>query len=131
MLGVLGSRSGKPRPINRRFLDDFYRQLYAEINLQSRLFGVFAAIAVFLACLGLFGLSVFTVQQRTKEIGIRKALGAGSRDILRLLLWQFTQPVLWANLVAWPIGALALNQWLHGFATTEAEGLPGTAVQRR
>ncbi len=112
----LWSRSGKPRPIDRRFLDDFYRQLYAEINLQSRLFGVFAAIAVFLACLGLFGLSVFTVHRRTKEIGIRKAMGAGSGDILRLLLWQFTQPVLWANLLAWPIGALALNRWLHGFA---------------
>jgi putative ABC transport system permease protein len=112
----LWSRSGKPRPIARTFLDDFYRQLYSEINLQSRLFGVFAAVAVFLACLGLLGLSVFTVQRRTKEIGIRKAMGASSGDILRLLLWQFTQPVLWANLIAWPLGALALNRWLHGFA---------------
>jgi len=112
----LWSRSGQPSPIDRSFLDDFYRQLYAEINLQAWLFGVFAAIAVFLACLGLFGLSVFTVQRRTKEIGIRKAMGANSGDILRLLLWQFTQPVLWANLIAWPIAALALSRWLHGFA---------------
>ena len=65
-----------------------------------------------LARLGLFALSAYTTERRTKEIGIRKAMGADTGDILRLLIWQFTKPVLWANLIAWPLGWWALSRWL-------------------
>jgi len=69
-----------------------------------------------LACIGLFSLAAFMVQRRTKEIGIRKALGADRGAILRLLLWDFTKPVLWANLLAWPVAFHFMNRWLQGFA---------------
>jgi ABC-type lipoprotein release transport system permease subunit len=55
-------------------------------------------------------------ERRTKEIGIRKAMGAGTGDIVRLLVWQFIKPVIWANAVAWPIAGFLMNRWLHGFA---------------
>jgi putative ABC transport system permease protein len=71
---------------------------------------------VSIACLGLFALSAYTAERRTKEIGIRKAMGATSADILRLLLWQFTQPVLLANVLALPVAWLVMNNWLKGFA---------------
>src|SRR5262249_14967393 len=83
---------------------------------QSALFAAFASIAVLTACLGLFGLSAFTAEQRTKEIGIRKSMGATRRDILRLILWQFAKPVLWANLIAWPVAYVVMRRWLEGFA---------------
>jgi putative ABC transport system permease protein len=70
---------------------------------------------VFIAALVLFGLAAFTAERRSKEIGIRKAMGADRGDIVRLLLWSFTKPVLWANLIAWPLGWWALDRWLHGF----------------
>jgi putative ABC transport system permease protein len=69
-----------------------------------------------IACLGLFELAAFTAERRTEEIGLRKAMGASSFDVVRLLLWQFTKPVLWANVVAWPLAYWAAAQWLEGFA---------------
>ena len=63
------------------------------------------------------GLSAATVARRTREIGIRKALGASSTNILRMLLWQFSKPVVYASLIAWPASAFLLNRWLEGFAT--------------
>jgi putative ABC transport system permease protein len=80
------------------------------------MFACFALVALFIACLGLFGLSAFTAERRTKEIGIRKALGAGRGEMVRMLLWQFTRPVLWANLLAWPAGYFVMSRWLHSFA---------------
>ena len=71
---------------------------------------------MFIACLGPLCLAAFVTEQRTKEIGIRKAVGASTFDVLKLFLWQFTVPVLWANLVAWPLAFLAMNRWLQGFA---------------
>jgi putative ABC transport system permease protein len=62
------------------------------------------------------GLSASATERRTKEIGIRKAMGAGTGDIVRLLVWQFIKPVIWANAVAWPIAGFFMNRWLHGFA---------------
>jgi putative ABC transport system permease protein len=64
----------------------------------------------------LFGLSAHSAEQRTKEIGIRKAMGASSTDIVRLMLGEFSRPVLWASLIAWPAAYLIMRRWLEGFA---------------
>jgi putative ABC transport system permease protein len=69
-----------------------------------------------IACLGIFGLSVLIAGRRTKEIGIRKALGAHRWDIVRLLTYPFSRPVIWAKLLAWPTAGLLMNRWLGGFA---------------
>jgi putative ABC transport system permease protein len=104
------------QPLQRVFADEFMLRLYIDTLIQGAFVGVCALIAVSIACLGLFALSAYTAERRTKEIGVRKAMGASSGDILKLLLWQFTQPVLWANLIAWPLAWLAMNWWLQGFA---------------
>jgi putative ABC transport system permease protein len=70
---------------------------------------------VIIGCLGLFGLAAFTAERRTKEIGIRKVLGARTRDIVRLLVWQFSRPVIIANVIAWPIAWWMMRDWLNGF----------------
>jgi putative ABC transport system permease protein len=112
----LWQQIGEPRAIPRQFLDEYYDYIYTDIRQQGKLFAVACAVAVVIACLGLFGLSVFSAHQRTKEIGIRKAMGADSGAVLGLLLWAFAKPVLCANLIAWPIAFLALQRWLEGFA---------------
>jgi putative ABC transport system permease protein len=118
----LWKQLGEPRPINRWFADQFLEDVYREDLRQGQMAAVSAGIAVFIACLGLFGLAAFTAQRRTKEIGVRKALGASRTDIVRMLLWQFTKPVLWANLIAWPIGWYTMHRWLERFAyRTEIE----------
>ena len=104
------------KPISRFFLDEHMQQLYISILHEAQLFAVCSAVAVFLACLGLFGLSISATERRTKEIGIRKAMGAASSDITRLLLWQFAKPVLCANLIAWPVAFYVMTDWLNGFA---------------
>ena len=100
----------------RTFLDDNYEKLYQADKKQGLIFGIFVAIAIFIACLGLFGLAAFTAGRRTKEIGIRKVFGARDRDVVTLLLWQFSVPVLIANLIAWPIAWYYLQDWLKNFA---------------
>ena len=118
----LWKQVGEPRPINRWFADAFLEDLYREDLRQGQMAAVSASIAVFIACLGLFGLAAFTAERRTKEIGVRKALGASHNDIVRMLLWQFTKPVLWANLIAWPVGWYVMHRWLERFAyRTEIE----------
>ena len=106
---------GEPRAISRRFLDQYYQRLYVDIIQQRRVLGTLCGVAVFLAGLGLLGLSIYTAQRRTKEIGIRKVMGASTGDLMRLLLWAFSKPVLWASLIAWPIAVWAMNRWLDGF----------------
>jgi len=108
---------GLPRPPRTFFYDRFLEDAYRDLIRQGQAFGAFATIAVLLAALGLFGLAAFTAEQRTKEIGIRKSMGAKSTDILRLLLWQFAKPVLWANLIAWPVAYFVMQRWLEGFAS--------------
>jgi putative ABC transport system permease protein len=115
-IDALWKRIGEPRAIPRQFLDEYYDYIYTDIRQQGKLFTVACILAVSIACLGLFGLSVFSAQRRTKEIGIRKAMGAASGDVLRLLLWSFAKPVLLANLIAWPVALLAMDHWLDGFA---------------
>lgn len=113
----LWHRTGeRPGPVSWRFFDQYTQTLYLDTVRQGRLVGVLAGVAIFLSALGLFGLSAFTADQRTKEIGVRKALGASRRDILRLLLWQFAKPVLWANIIAWPAAYFIMRRWLEGFA---------------
>ena len=80
------------------------------------MFGVFAAFAIFVATLGLFGLASFTTERRTKEIGIRKVMGASVRDIVMLLTSDFTKLVLLANVIAWPLAYFLMSEWLNRFA---------------
>lgn len=103
-------------PFDGLFLNQRVNELYADIQRQSAIFSVFAGVAVVIASLGLLGLAVFTAERRTREIGLRKVMGASRWDILRLLGWQFAQPVLWANLIAWPSAYLLMRRWLEGFA---------------
>ncbi len=98
------------------FLDQSYERLYQSDKRQGQIFAIFVALAIVIACLGLFGLAAFTAGRRTKEIGIRKVFGARNRDVIVLLLWQFSLPVLIANLIAWPIAWYYLQHWLQGFA---------------
>jgi putative ABC transport system permease protein len=102
--------------IERRFQDESFEKLFAADERESAIFALFVGIAIFIACLGLFGLASFTAERRTREIGIRKVFGARTRDIVRLLLWQFSIPVLAANLIAWPVAWYYLRHWLQGYA---------------
>jgi len=104
------------RPLQGYFLGDSIERRYLRGRKMAQVFAVFSGIAVFIACMGLFGLAAFTAERRTKEIGIRRVLGASITDVFRLLLWQFSKPVLIANLVAWPFAWIALSRWLEGFA---------------
>jgi putative ABC transport system permease protein len=115
-IGRLWAKIGHGMPLQQYFADQFMLRLYIDNIIQGGFVAVCAVIAISIACLGLFALSAYTTERRTKEIGIRKAMGASSQDILRLLLWQFTQPVLWANVLALPAAWLAMNWWLKGFA---------------
>jgi putative ABC transport system permease protein len=102
--------------MQRHFLsNDFDRQFRAD-DRQGAIFGLFVGIAIVIACLGLFGLAAFTAGRRTKEIGIRKVFGARVRDVIFMLLWQFSTPVLLANVIAWPLAWYYLHNWLQGFA---------------
>ena len=102
-------------PFSAEFADDIVGELYDREEARGQLFAAFALLAVVIACLGLFGLAAFTAERRTKEIGIRKVFGARSRDIIRLLAWQFSKPVIVANLIAWPIAWWVMRDWLNGF----------------
>jgi putative ABC transport system permease protein len=95
---------------------DYIALLYQDMLRQAQFFTAFAIIAILLACLGLFGVAIATAERRTKEIGIRKAMGATDARIVVLLLWQFAQPVLWANVIAWPAAWWLMRRWLSGFA---------------
>ena len=102
-------------PISRQFLSDMMNAQYDAEARQAKLFASFAILAIVVACLGLYGLASFTAEQRTKEIGIRKILGATVTDIIRLLVWQFSRPVLIANIIAWPVAWYLMSGWLEGF----------------
>ncbi|HEV2865425.1 MAG TPA: FtsX-like permease family protein, partial [Allosphingosinicella sp.] len=102
-------------PFRGFFADERIARMYSSDERRARMFAIFAGFAVLISCLGLFGLAAFTAQCRTKEIGIRKVLGARTRDIVRLLVWQFTRPVLLANLIAWPVAWWAMRDWLSEF----------------
>ncbi|QAY76822.1 ABC transporter permease [Sphingosinicella sp. BN140058] len=102
-------------PFQAAFSENLIAEIYAADRARGALFAAFAVVAVSISCLGLFGLAAFTAERRTKEIGIRKVLGARIRDIVRLLTWQFSKPVVLANLAAWPVAWWAMRNWLNTF----------------
>jgi len=103
-------------PFEYRFLDEELNQLYLNDQQTAKVFQTFMILALFISCLGLFGLASFMAAQRTKEIGIRKVLGASVSAIFVLQLKEFAKWVLLANAVAWPLGYLVMNRWLKNFA---------------
>jgi putative ABC transport system permease protein len=115
------------QPMIERFLSQARLSLYLDLIIQGVTIGICALLAVLLACLGLFALSAYAAERRTKEIGVRKAMGADTRDVMILLLWQFTVPVLLASAVAIPTGFLIMNWWLRGFVY-HVDLLPWTFV---
>jgi putative ABC transport system permease protein len=111
----LWRRTGSPLPPSHRFVDDYVQGFYLATIQQGWMLDALCLTALLLACLGLFGLAAFVAQQRTKEIGVRKAMGAATPEIVALLLTAFARPVIAANLIAWPLAWLLLHRWLEGF----------------
>ena len=102
--------------IDRYFLNSAFDGLLTDDERQGEILGVFVAITLLIAALGLFGLAVFTSERRTKEIGIRRVSGARTRDLVWLMLWRISIPVAVANLIAWPVAYYYLGHWLQGYA---------------
>ena len=104
------------RPFVYRFLDQEFDALYRADQQTAQILSAFAVLAVLIACLGLFGLASFAAEQRTKEIGVRKVLGASAPQIVLLLTKDFTRLVLVAFVLASPLAYLIMNRWLESFA---------------
>ncbi len=102
-------------PLDYFYLDSFFNRQYDKDDRFGQVFGIFSVLAIFVACLGLFGLASFMTIQRTKEIGIRKVLGSTVSNIIMLLSKGFIQLVLIANLIAWPLSWWIMNNWLATF----------------
>jgi len=103
-------------PFDFAFLDDSFNRIYQEEQKFGSIFRVFSFLAIFIACLGLYGLASFTAERRTKEIGIRKVLGASISGIFMLLSRGLSKWVLLANIIAWPVAYYFMNKWLQNFA---------------
>lgn len=104
------------RPFEYQFMDDRYARLYEAEQKEGKLFTIFSGLAIFIACLGLFGLATFNTMQRVKEIGVRKVLGASVPSILALLSKEIVSLILVANLLAWPVAWYFMDGWLGSFA---------------
>ncbi len=102
-------------PFTYQFSDLEYAKLYESEAVVSKLANIFAFLAIFISCLGLFGLATFTAEQRTKEIGVRKVLGASSTSIVQLLSVNFLKPIVLAFLIAFPLAWYAMNNWLRDY----------------
>ncbi|MBS1566021.1 MAG: ABC transporter permease, partial [Bacteroidetes bacterium] len=102
-------------PFEYSFVDDQYASVFSTETLTGRLSRIFAALAILISCLGLFGLAAYTAERRTKEIGVRKVLGAGSGRIAIMLSRDFLQLVLIAALIAFPIAAWYMQRWLQEY----------------
>ena len=103
-------------PYQYNFLDEQYAKLYQAEQREQTIFTIFACIAIFIACLGLFGLSAFAIAQRVKEIGVRKVLGANVSSIVALLSKDFLKLVLISSIIAFPVAWYAMSKWLQDFA---------------
>lgn len=111
------------RPLDTFFLEERFDQMYSAEQRFGKTFTGFATLAIFIACLGLFGLASFVTEQRTKEIGIRKVLGASASRIVVQLARDFTKWVILANVLAWPAAWFVMENWLQGFAYRVELGL--------
>ncbi|MBU2491757.1 MAG: ABC transporter permease [Bacteroidetes bacterium] len=103
-------------PFEYSFLNEDFDSLYKSEEQLGEIFGVFSFLAVFIACLGLLGLASFAAEQKTKEIGIRKVLGASVTNIVSRFTFEFVKLILIANIIAWPIAYYGMNLWLNNFA---------------
>jgi putative ABC transport system permease protein len=103
-------------PFEYEFLNERFNELYRTESRQESILTIFSAIAIFIACLGLFGLASFTAIKRTKEIGVRKVLGSSIQNIVMLLSKDLLKPVLLGTLIAVPLGYYFMTKWLDGFA---------------
>ena len=103
-------------PFEYHFLDEDYEQIYRTEHRLGELLRYFSFLAIFISCLGLFGLASFMAEQRTKEIGVRKVLGATISSVTLLLSREYTKWVLLANIIAWPVAYFGMRKWLQGFA---------------
>jgi putative ABC transport system permease protein len=115
-LGRLNKQFNPNYPFTYHFLDQAYEQLYRNEQQVNTLINTFGVLAICISCLGLFGLAAFTAERRTKEIGIRKVLGASVSSIVTLLSKDFLQLIVIANVIAWPLAYYALRTWLGNFA---------------
>jgi putative ABC transport system permease protein len=111
------------QPFEYEFFDDHFSRIFLSEEKTAQIFLVFSVLAIIIASLGLFGLSAFITEQRTKEIGIRKVLGSSVPGILVLLIQQFSKWVLIANLVSWPVAYFVMRRWLENFAYRTSMGL--------
>ncbi len=103
-------------PFDFYFLDESFDNLYESEQKMSHIFIYFTVLAIIIACLGLFGLAAFVAEQRTKEIGIRKALGASVTQLVAMITIDLTKWILLANIIAWPLSWYFLHEWLQNFA---------------
>ena len=103
-------------PFEYQFLDDHFADLYQADAQVSKIVGILAILAIFISCLGLFGLASYAAEKRTKEVGIRKVLGASVNQLVNLLSRDFLRLVLLANLIAWPLAWYTTHRWLENFA---------------
>ena len=107
-------------PLDYTFLDEDFDRLYQDDQRLGEVFAIFAVLGVFVACLGLLGLASFSIQQRTREIGIRKVLGSSVSTIVMLLSKDFMKYVLLGNLIAWPLAYFVMTRWLQNYAYAAA-----------
>src|SRR6478735_210207 len=103
-------------PFTYAFMDDLFNKTYAAEQKTGTILNIFSVLTIFVACLGLFGLATYTAEQRTKEIGIRKVLGASVTQVTQMLSKEFLKLVLIASLIAFPVAWWAINKWLQSFA---------------
>ena len=114
-IGAVLKKDNPAYPFEYKFVDDQFNQLFLSEMLISKLSRVFAALAILISCLGLFGLAAYTAERRTKEIGVRKVLGASVSGIAALLSKDFLSLVLISCIVAFPIAWLLMNTWLQNY----------------
>jgi len=103
-------------PFELHFLDAEFEKLYESELRTGKVFDYFTILAILISCLGLFGLASFTAEKRTKEIGVRKVMGASVSQIVGLLSFEYLKWVVIANVIAWPIAWFVMNKWLQNFA---------------
>ena len=110
------------QPFAYSFLDERFSAMYQAEQRTGTIFGLFAALAIFIGCLGLLGLAAYTAERRTKEIGVRKVMGASVSGIILLLSRDFAKWVLLANVVAWPVSYIVMSRWLEAFSYRTSMG---------